>query len=150
MEFRAFSIRAWITECRRLLALIIVTIATLTAFLIWLPSFPATIIVLSDAEISDVVLTLEKNPPVYPAGPVGRGRVFAWDTDLAQGAGMLSVAEISWLGLDGHRRHVREELVHIDKLPRCIHILRLDTSAEPIPLWPARGSESPLIHSVCR
>jgi hypothetical protein len=113
-------------------------------------TFPATIVILSDVEISDAGIVLGGNPPVQRLGMArSRSRFIAWDVDLADGSGMFSPIILSWKGPDGLARRLEAELVHPDKLPRCVHVLRLDANADPMRIFPP-GQPDDRINAACR
>lgn len=115
-----------------------------------LPTYAASFVILSDVEISEARLDLEGQPARQPFQSQAVDRVFAWDTVLARGTRPRPWVEVSWRGPDGRRSSVRQVVVHEDAAPRCIHILRLGPSAEPVSVGPLPNGEPSVIESLCR
>lgn len=118
----------------------------------WLlvPTYAASFILLSGVEISDARLSLEGQPASQPFQSQTVDRAFAWDVVLARGTRPRPWVEVSWLGPDGRRRSARQVVVHEDAAPRCIHILRLGPSAEPVSVGPLPNGTPSVIESLCR
>lgn len=115
-----------------------------------LPTYAASFVILSEAAISEARLDLEGQPARQPFQSQAVDRVFAWDAVLARGTRPRPWVEISWRGPDGRPSSVRQVVVHEDGAPRCIHILRLGPSAQPVSVGRLPDGESSVIESLCR
>jgi hypothetical protein len=115
-----------------------------------LPTYSASVVLVSEVDISDVGLAFEKRPLARAFQHREADRLFAWDAVVARGTRPTPFVEITWRGPDGHERSVRQVVLHEDGAPRCIQVLRLDGTAEPVSVGVTASGTPLLIESVCR
>lgn len=144
MVAKVKAVRSWAP------ALLVLCGAGVVVSWLLLPTYAASFVILSEVEISEARLDLEGRPASQPFQSQLVDRVFAWDAILARGSRPRPWVEVSWRGPDGLRSSVRQVVVHEDAAPRCIHILRLGLSAEPVSVGRLPDGEPSMIESLCR
>jgi hypothetical protein len=132
------------------LAFLILGLGLLVAAYVLMPTYAASFLLISEAEISDVRLEFERQPVTQVFQSRAVDRLFAWDTVVARGTRPRPFVEVTWRGQDGRRHAVRQVVVHEEDAPRCIHVLRLDGAAEPVPAGVLPNGPPLLIESLCR
>jgi hypothetical protein len=132
------------------LALFALGLGSFAALNVFLPTYAASFVVVSEIEISDVGLSLERQPVTRATRHRPLDHLFAWDTTVARGTRPDPVVEITWRGPDGRQRLVRERVHHDNDAPRCIHVLRLDSAADPVAVGEHFTGAARLIDSRCR
>jgi hypothetical protein len=132
------------------LAFLILGLVVVAASYALLPTYAASFVLVSEAEISEAGLNFERQPVTQAFQSRAFDRLFAWDTVLAPGIRPRPFVEVTWRGPDGRRHAVRQVVVHEDDAPRCIHVLRLDATAEPAPAGLLPNGAPLLIESLCR
>jgi hypothetical protein len=140
----------WRWALRIGLTLIFTITAVCVALHLFEPEFHATLVVASETDIAVPRISAQAIPGIQAYGAQGSGRFFAWEAVLPFEARHLPVVEMSWQANDGQPHRITERLPHNEYRQRCVHLLRLDTTAMPIQVGRFYDGSPRFIESYCR
>lgn len=136
------------TGLRVLLVALALSAALVVAKQLLTPTYLASLVVVSEAPITDVEVVFDGRAAPQPFTQFGPARLHAWDNLHARTTRPHLI--IGWTGPDGQRRVLQQTMLHEPDEPRCVYLLQIDAAGRPSPVGSRPSVTERPIDDLCR